>query len=415
MRKFRILLAAIFATFVLSIGLSACLTVPQGITTDCSTDAGPALSAWLDGLPPNQLVELPTNGCFNIATTLDIHGTQGLTIVGNGARLVRHVAGAAGKTNPLVKLESNTGLKISGVTIQGAYDGSNGGAGHEGQYGFLMEDDHNVTLTAITMQDVQGDFINLQAPFDVPNSNLNTGINISDSTFSDAGYHGLTVEAANGLTVDHNSFTNMGVDAMDFEYDVYSSAFDAQGNVQQAAQDNVRITNNVWTGWSNDWFASLQGQLPGVQEDNVVLSGNTLNAGSPLVEITGSNPGLTPAQYQNRGLNISGNVGTVPAISTRGSSITDPPNNAATMSIIGVVGAIVTGNTFPLFDGLPDYFANTPYIAVMQAFEDPGLTITHNAFNGASGIQENDSAGNVPYVQCGNSYGVNGMVKDTAC
>jgi hypothetical protein len=82
----------------------------------------------------------------------------------------------------------------------------------------------------------------------------------------------------NGLKVNQSTFTYMGVDAMDFEYDVYSTTFDAQGNPQEAAQDNVCITNNTWTNFKHDWFASIQGQLPGVQQDNVVLHNNVINA-----------------------------------------------------------------------------------------------------------------------------------------
>ena len=94
----------------------------------------------------------------------------------------------------------------------------------------------------------------------------------------------------------------MGVDAMDFEYDVYSTAFDALGNPQEAAQDNVSITNDTWTNFQDIWFSSLQGQSLGVQQQNVLLVNNTIDAQSPLIAITVINPYLTPSQYWNKGL-----------------------------------------------------------------------------------------------------------------
>ena len=218
----------------------------------------------------------------------------------------------------------------------------------------------------------------------------------------------------NGLKVNQSTFTNMGVDAMDFEYDVFSTTFDAEGNPQGAAQDNVNITNDTWTNFQNDWFASIQGQLPGVQQDNVVLYNNLINAASPLIEIIGANPYLTPSRFWNNRLIIAFNKGLQPAISTTGGSIADPPGNVAAMSILGVVNPTIAGNTFPLFDGTPDYFANTPYIAVMQVYEDQNLIVKDNNFSGAYDILQAGSSGNT-VAECNNNYGVNEATNDGKC
>jgi hypothetical protein len=214
--------------------------------------------------------------------------------------------------------------------------------------------------------------------------------------------------------VNQDTFTNMGVDAMDFEYDVYSTVFDAQGNPQEAAQDNVSITNDTWTNFQDIWFSSLQGQSPGVQQQNVLLVNNTIDAQSPLIAITATNPYLTPSQYWNKGLVIALNKGLQAALPTTGGSIADPPGNVAAMSIQGVVNATIAGNTFPLFDGTPDYFANTPYIAVMQAYEDQNLIIKYNDFSGAYDILQAGSSGNT-VAECNNYYGVNEATNDGKC
>ena len=175
------------------------------------------------------------------------------------------------------------------MTIDGAYNGSNGGVNFEGDYGLLLEADHGVTLTHVSLNNIQGDFIDLNAPnsgVTGSDPSLNSDIFVTHSTFHHCGYHGLIIESADGVTFNQDAFSEIGTDAMDFEYDVYSTTFDAQGNPQEAAQDNIRIINDTWNDFGGDWFASLQGQLPGVQEQNVVLSGNTINAHSPLVETT---------------------------------------------------------------------------------------------------------------------------------
>ena len=113
----------------------------------------------------------------------------------------------------------------------------------------------------------------------------------------------------------------MGVDAIDMEYDVYSTGFDAQGNPLQAAQDNISITNDTWTNFRDDLVRINPGPVPGVQQDNVLLSNNTLDARSPLIEDHRHQPGyLTPTQYQNRGLIVTLNKNLQPAIGTTGAA-----------------------------------------------------------------------------------------------
>ena len=388
--------------------IGGCLaTPPASIAADCSADAGSQLSAQVNGLPPNSVVTLKAGGCYLINSVANITGRTGLTINGNGATLKRTTAGSTGQTLPLLNLISDTNLTISNLKIQGAYNRANGGGAYEGNYGIQFEADHGVQINDVALSDVQGDFLTLSPPNDAAIQSLSTGVSIVNSTFTNAGYHGLTVEAVNGLTVSNDTFTNMGVDAMDFEYDNYSTFFDANGNPIQAAQDNILITKTTWNDWQDDWFASLQGQMPGVQQDNVTLSGNTLNAGSPLVEVTGTNPYLTSSQYQNKNLVIMNNTGLQPAISTHGSG---PPGTESTMDIQGVVGLTITGNTLALTtEDQPG-----PYLSVLQAFENQNMNISGNHFAGAYSILEPDSAANTG-TPCNNTFGVNGSQTDGAC
>jgi hypothetical protein len=425
-RRWDIWLALVAASFLPTASGSAAadegavaptvISMPSSIKADCSVaDSAGILTNWLNSLPANSTVNFPANGCFLINSTLWVHNTTGLTINANNSWLVQSVAPAV--PAPFIFLTQDTNLAMSNAVVVGAYNGTNGGADQEGDYGFLLEADHGVTLTHLNVNDIQGDFINLNAPDSGDTGNdisLNTNITIQSSSFTNAGFHGLTVESVNGLKVNQSTFTNMGVDAMDFEYDVFSTTFDGQGNPQEAAQDNVCITNDTWTNFKDDWFASMQGQLPGVQQANVVLYNNVINAASPLIVITGTNPYLTPSQFWNKGLLIALNKGLQPAISTTGGSIADPPGNVAAMSVQGVVNATIAGNSFPLFDGMPDYFANTPYIAVMQVYEDQNLIIRDNDLSGAYDILQTGSSGNT-VTECNNFFGVNDATNDGTC
>ena len=386
--------------------LGGCLaTPPASIATDCSTDVGTQLSSEVNGLPPNSTVTLKSGACYLVNSTVLIQNTSGLTVNGNGATLKRTSLMPAGQKDPILDLRQNTNLTLNNVKVVGAYNGTNGGASEEGNYGISMQSNHGVTVSGMNMANVQGDFVFLSPPNDTGGTELNHNVAITGSTFIGAGYHGLTVESVNGLNVSSDIFANMGVDAIDFEVDVANTTFDAQGNAQAYAEDNVTIANNTWSDFQDDWFASLQGQSPGVQSQNVSLTGNTVNAMSPLVEVTGTNPYLTPKRYWNTGLTISGNHGLQPAISTHGGGA---PGTEATMQIQAVVGLTITGNTFPLDQ------PHAPYLSVLQAFENQQMTITGNTFTGAYSVLQPGSAANTG-SPCNNHFGPNASQYDGAC
>lgn len=236
----------------------------------CSADASTLLATYLDGLPDNSTVTLPHNSCFTIGSTLLLQGITGLTINGNGATLSQPLS--AGSV-PILEMFSDTNVKITGLTIQGAESDANpGGAGQEGNYGVKMEADTNVSLTGSTIENVQGDWVFLSQPYAIDFGNsqqLNTGITFSRDTFLNAGYHGFTVESAgcptpapcNGLTIANSVMTNPHVDAMDFEVDTFNSGINPSNGVPWFAAENyITVENNVWNNWGFVWFSAIQGQ-----------------------------------------------------------------------------------------------------------------------------------------------------------
>jgi hypothetical protein len=203
---------------------------------------------------------------------------------------------------------------------------------------------------------------------------------------------------------------------MDFEYDTYSSGF-VGSQPSYAAEDNIRIVDDTWTRFQFYWLASIQGQLPGVQERNVTLSGNTIMDSSPasLLMVVGSNQAKTAAKYQLTGLTITDNRWMHGPITndTSGSITTPYASSGANVSYANDV--TISNNTFPVFDGTPTYFPDTPFLAVLQADSVSGLRIENNDFTGALGVLHPISAGNSTVVECGNRYRVNGSANDRPC
>ena len=421
--------AAIGALGILATPLPAAasqsLSLPGSIPSDCAHgDSAGALSEFLATVPSGSTVTFPEGGCFVVSQTLLLRDTTGLTLDGNGSTLEQ----TASPTNaaPLVELWNDSNLTIENLKIEGAYDGSNGGAGEEGDYGIEFEADSGVTLTNDAVSNIQGDFLYFSPPYDVTTSDaLSTGITITGSTFTNAGYHGLTVESVgcptlapcNGLTVSGNTFRSMGVDAMDFEYDDYSTPFNADGTPFWAAQDYVTIENNTWEDWGNDWFASIQGQTPGVQEQHLTITGNTLDSSGPLFEVVGTNRAATTEPSTDDYWTITDNAyapGSYVAPYRGGDSVA--------AQLYDISHLTMTGNTFPGCTGLyespqPVATCGAPSEYLMDLDVITWGTISNNNFTGMLGVVLPQPYDTYFYdlTECGNRYGVGASQADEGC
>jgi hypothetical protein len=414
----------------LSAGAEQSISLPASIPSNCASgDSTPALEGFLAAVPANSTVTFPKNGCFIISGTLLLQATTGLTIEGNGSTLEQtdNPATAA----PIVELWDDTNLTITSTNIVGDYNATNSDV-NEGDYGIELQADTDVNLNNDNVSDIQGDGLYLAPPYSVSADNesdaLSKNVSVTNSTFKNIGYHGLSVESVDGLTVNHTTWDNLGTDAMDFEYDDYSTGFNPDGTAFWAAQDNITIENSVWSNFGSDWLASLQGQVPGVQQQNVTLTGNTITGGGPLIQITGTASTATTQPYQNVGLTITDNTMTGASLPIYGGSIATPWAGYAT-AIKNVAGVNISNNVLPAYDGTCDppasysYFCDTPYIAALWVWGSNGLTIQDNAFPGALGVlypsgdaySDSGSGDNAAVTECGNSYGVNAAQLDAGC
>jgi hypothetical protein len=437
------------ALAVVVIGAPLGLTAPDAYPTQsaaattafsCGSDATSTLTDAMNA-QSGRAVSLPPNRCFTVDGTISIHNVKNEVINGNSDTLVVPVQ-PSGTWSPVLMLVQDTNLTIENLRIVGGFNGSNGGAGQEGDYGAVFEADSGVTLTDDYMSNVQGDFLYLSPPYDAnPASGaLNTGISVTDSTFINAGYHGITVESVgcpttapcNGLTVSHDRFTNINVDAMDFEYDDYPTCLQ-NGVPIWAAENDVTIRRDIWINWGNDWFASVQGQntpdpcnvtsqypngVPGgVSEQNLKLEDNTLIGDSALFEVVGTPQGDAPQQYWDSDWIINDNrfeLGYYGKAYRGGDSV------AAQLYFINDL--TLSGNVFPLCDGQYEEPQPGPLCGPpnQYVFDWDWLTgnsdIDDNDFSGALGIQLPQPYGTGPApVQCSNGWGTNDSSTDGSC
>jgi hypothetical protein len=391
-------------------------------------DSTAALQTWLNSQPANSTLTMPKGACWNVDGTVTIESTTGLTINGNGSTFLQ--ATAPTTSGPILQLWLDTTLTIENLNIHGALNptGANGGVSDEGDYGVEMEADDDVVLSGINMNEIQGDFIYLSPPYDVDKVSdaLNTGVWVIGSTFQNSGYHGLSIESVQGFVVYGDTFTNIASDAIDLEYDDYSTPFNTDGTPYWAAQDGVAILNSTWTNWNgSDWFVSDQGQTPGVQQQHVTISGNTLNGDGPLFEISGTptyaTDPSTSQQVSTRYLNVFLTI-TDNTMAPGGYGEPYRGGTSPAISILSVAVLDMENNDFPLCAGTFEYpqpssLCSTPDEYVMDIYNITFGTFRNNNFSGAIGIVEPHTYDrrSAFLSECGNTYGVSGAQTDASC
>ena len=403
------------------------ITVPPSIASDCSANVTGALGDFFKSVRDGSTVSMgDASSCYKVNGTLRIED-QSFNIEGNGATL----RGKGGETKALggnphwtMLFGADHDMVVSDLNLTGGLlaDGSNGGAAYEGYGGLETISSKNMTFSGVNLSSFQGDCLSVQfasPATGVGGNALNRNVLWQGSKIKGCGWVGLSVEAVDGLRVSGTQFSTIKADAMDFEYDLYSSSITKTGQARGAAQDDVTIDHDNFFNWGADWFASLQGQTKcqrhptkpcaeggGVQERNVELRDNTLNAGRPLIEVEGTNPAYTPEPYWFHGLVVTGNVNKAAARPIHGGAITGSHVGVA-IAVANVVDATISANTFPLFHGTPAYHPNTPYFDAIKPSNVNGLDITHDDFSGAQSVVHG-ARGNADVTRCENTYELDG-------
>jgi hypothetical protein len=411
---------------------------PSGIaaiTSDCSTDVTSALNGQLATLPAGT-INLPENACYSVSntgTTLTLNGRNNITINGDGA-ILRQTNYACGSNvvQPVLTLTTDTNITINNLTIEGP--GTCGGGSNEGDYGILLGQatpgDTNITFNGVTVENTNGDGLAVYPQLGTC-CGINTNVTFENGAFTNIGYHAITPEGVNGLSITGNGFTNSG-NFMDLEVDnnygpPYSSCSDtyAEG-LTGDAQCNITVSGNKFV--SSPMILDSESNGPCIPQGNLVIENNTMDVNSPFsVSLGGSGSNACP---RDNGLTISGNTSTGPSKSPCGGSVGTPPADCSMIEIQNYANVTITNNQFTADDGNADYYPNTLYVPCMGLQGDDNVAIEGNACNNAwnlwaDGYVQFPSSAypNVGISDCGNTWGltkpVNGVTAvpqtDAAC
>ena len=428
----RLMLAMLAIGTIFMFSAAGCVLLPATINDTCGGDVTAQLNSWMASQPPGTVVELPTNACYLVSSssplvrgggpatspTFVIHNTNDLTIVGNGATF-RQTSFDGGKCGsdlqqPVVWLAANHDLTIKNVNIVGPGNCVGGGL-NEGDTGLLIGQDTTgntgITLDNVNISNMDGDGI-LDTPYIAKNLGVNANVTYEDSTISNVGYHVLTVEGADGLVFAHNHVTHdAGFMNLEVDNACGSDSCLTNGQPTGIAQWNIAVEGNSFTdSRSNNsaWIFSEQDNC--IPQKNLTISDNTLDSTvSAGIVLGGSRE--ADCQANDTGLSIVGNRALNATASPCGGAITSPPG-CAIIEVEDYTGVTIENNTIPAFDGLPNYFPNTPYVPCMGLQAVNTATIANNACPGAwngvgiSGMQFPAlTPVNTGLRECGTSWG----------
>jgi hypothetical protein len=389
------------------------ISPPAGIVADCSADVTAALNAFFASLPAPSTVNLRANACYlvsNGSTTLTLNQLTGLTINGNGATFKQqsYEGNVCGHNivQPVLRLTSDANLTFNNLEIVGP--ATCGGSQNEGDYGIELGQatpgNSGITFNDVNVVGVDGDGLAVLPQLGTC-CGINSNITFENGSMSYIGYHTITPEGVNGLTIVNNQFAHNG-NFMDMEVD---SNGPGNGSVPTgAAQWNVNIMRNTFSAGARLDIDSIQGAC--IPQANVTVVGNVVLAdGNGMSMLLGGSE--SPWCGRDPNLTIANNVSLAPARSPCGGSIVSPPA-CSMIEIADYSNVRITGNRFTATDGTPTYFPNTIYVPCMTLQGVQTASIENNVCANAWDVwdttnwqfQATDFPTTSGVTVCGNAY-----------
>jgi len=283
MRRFvAMTIGAILATGALSASAAEATsveTVPGSIAADCSVDVSAALETFLAQLPNDSTVEFPTEGCFRVERQITLPPKVGITLKGNGSRLLRTEVTPLElrypKSNIFLRFDIWRSSTIQDFKIEGTNKqsdivslGTTYGAwmpSMEFDAGINLRGGTDVTIQRVVIDGVYGDGIQMQRWGGNP-----TNIVIRDVTITRNGRQGITMSAASNVLLDRVTITGSRRSAIDFEPELADMVI-----------DGVEIRNSEISAWLLAFSAYGSGPV-----NNVYLHDNVIRrTGVPFVYV----------------------------------------------------------------------------------------------------------------------------------
>jgi hypothetical protein len=224
------------------------------------------------------------------------------------------------------------------------------------------------------------------------------------------GYHTVTVEGVDGLSITDSSFDHDG-NFMDLEVDSPCSAacVGTDGEPVNVAYWNVTVDHNVWTNTrGTPYWIESEGPPGCIPQKNWTFTNNQLDPTTETDIVIQGSYNDTACPGDGTGLNISNNTGLYPDQSPCGGSIIT--ENCPLLSIGDWGNVIIEGNHFSTWDGAPTYYPNTPNVPGAGVCGVAGATVKNNTFDNAYAAVVTDhcmfasGTATTGLTECGNTY-----------
>jgi polygalacturonase len=292
--------------------------VPATIDPTGATDVTAALERFVDAVPDGATVVLRHGASYRIDGTLEWRDRTGVTLEGNGARLVAGTHGGPNRAH--VRLIDGGRWTIRDLTVVGA----NRAGGHfdpkyQWQHGFDLRGVDGATLRNVTVSDVLGD--DVYVGLSTTGARWSQDVSIIDSTGMRSGRMAIAVTAGRRVTVAGGRWSESGL-----------STFDVEPNGRFFGADRVLIEHTRIGPGSRDRVLDITGSGP---VSNVTLRDNAL-VGWPL------HVRVDQGDERPRNIIVQGNRSAM--------AFTGPP--PAAMVFRNTDGITVSANTQPLGPGL---------------------------------------------------------------
>ncbi len=314
--------------------------VPASLDATGASDVAPALQRFVDGVPDGAVIEFPTGATYRLEDGLQLWRRKDLVFDGNGATLL-----ARGK--PDDPGDSAFALMVGDERIvirNFAIEGDNPDAGTKDA--FHGRDEHlaafyiggatDILIEDVMIRDLWGDCAHIGSN---TTDAWSSRVAFQDSTCVRTGRHGVSVIAAEDVSIQRSRFDDIGFMIVDIEPDGAS-----QGATSVTLRDSS-IGRYGLTDQFVSWVLAAYGGVEGSTVDDVSVIGNVIE-GNPHSGI--DNVAL--------GLNVvaDGDVGPRSNFTIRdntSSMVLDSPPNDAPIYFDKTDGVVVIGNVQPMAAG----------------------------------------------------------------
>lgn len=225
----------LFATLLGPVSIARAAVVPP-VKADCSVEVSAAFTSWLATVPNGATIGLAANGCYWMEGSILIQNRTGLTIEGNGARIVSKAPGPVGSLGYSVRrhvwCSNSTNVTIRNLRVEGSNLGPSdtGKAGfgsyspkYEFEHAFAFDKCSNVLLEDASASAIWGDGVYIGGGVAVPAS----GVSIRRVVIDRNGRQGVGISSARGVLIDDVDILHSRRSGIDLEPNFTAATIDA--------------------------------------------------------------------------------------------------------------------------------------------------------------------------------------------